>query len=61
MEAGTLETQALSVVYGTEPGGEGPSRSVLLTIQALLRRASPSVSGYFYDLLGEDVVDELDD
>ena len=76
MKAGTLDAAAPPAAYDTELGvearlsmpaaevasvGEGRWRSVLRTMEALFCRASPSVSGYFYNVLGEDIVDELDD
>ncbi len=76
MKAGTLKAPALSAGCGTELGvearpsvpapevakiGPGPWSSILQTIEALFFRAAPSLSSYFYDVLGGDAANELDD
>ena len=76
MKAGTLEAPALAAGYGTELGVQASLRvpavevasvcagrwwSILETIDALFCRASPALASYFYDILGEDATNELDE
>ena len=75
MNAGTLDA-ALAPAYDTEPGVEARLRapaaevatvsggrwwSLRQTIEAFLCRAAPSLSCHFYDILGEDGANELDE
>ena len=41
--------------------GPGPRWSILQTIEALFSRAAPSLSSYFYDVLGGDAANEVDE
>ncbi len=74
MKAGTLDAPALAcgTKLGAEPRRRVPAAdythaqgrswwSMLLTIEALFCLAYPSLSTYFYDVLGEDAANELDD
>ncbi len=76
MKACTFEAPVVAAAYGTELGIEarlsvpaaevanvdaGAWSSILQTIEALFCRASPSLSSYFYHVLGEDADNELDD